>query len=222
MIAQKKVLIVGDSWGCGEITNVDHNSRPIIRHSGVEQYLKDDGHKVVNLSRFGGSNADAYHFLQKYHKNYDTIIYWHTDPFRDLCWHHHETWWDDPEEMLAKQRDLRQANYEKFNRLGRRILCLGGCSPLTPVIDHFSNLVAVLDKVTEFLLPNFTHPDIWVSNWLSPLSDCRPPEKMINFLLSQKFQRDALLQEPLFIPDGQHPNRHGHKIVYDYLIKFVD
>jgi hypothetical protein len=222
VIKPKKILMVGDSWGCGEITNLDHYSKTIISHPGVEQYLKDDGHKVVNLSMLGGSNADAYHLLQNYHKNYDIIIYWHTDPLRDLRPYHHDTWWDDSNALLVKMRDLRQANYEKFNRLGRRIFCLGGCSPLTSDINCFANLVAVIDKVSEFILPNFTHPDVWCSDWLAPLLESRPPEKMLHFLLAQKCQHDALLQEPLFIPDGHHPNRHGHKIVYDYLKKFID
>jgi hypothetical protein len=45
------VLIFGDSWGAGEWTGND------ITHSGLAQYLLDDGIDTINLSTPGGSNS---------------------------------------------------------------------------------------------------------------------------------------------------------------------
>jgi len=49
------IIIAGDSWGCGEWEETD--TYPRVVHSGISQYLKDDGYKVLNVSR-GGSNIN--------------------------------------------------------------------------------------------------------------------------------------------------------------------
>ena len=45
-----KIIIAGDSWGVGEWTDGQRT------HRGLEQYLSDAGHIVINLSRGGMSN----------------------------------------------------------------------------------------------------------------------------------------------------------------------
>ena len=48
------IIIAGDSWGCGE-PGVSDDTGPIfqygtVTHTGLEQYLQDDGYKVINIS----------------------------------------------------------------------------------------------------------------------------------------------------------------------------
>ena len=67
------IVIAGDSWGLGEW---EANSRtttkqPIIAgdrvcHQGLEYYLTEQGHNVLNLSIRGGSNSMSFEALEKW------------------------------------------------------------------------------------------------------------------------------------------------------------
>lgn len=52
-----KILITGDSWGCGEWDGLNVDYR--VTHSGIEQYLRDDGYTVENVSRGGYNNLES-------------------------------------------------------------------------------------------------------------------------------------------------------------------
>jgi len=76
-----KIIIAGDSWGIGEWTDGQRT------HRGLEQYLLDDGHSVINLSRGGMSNMSIIDALEqglKEHKDADRVIWFQTDPMREL------------------------------------------------------------------------------------------------------------------------------------------
>ena len=83
------ILISGDSWGAGAWKDGK------IYHRGLEQYLHDDGHSVVNLSIGGGSNFHSIeritNFLKTqnkqvplwHDKEIDSIIMFQTEWHRD-------------------------------------------------------------------------------------------------------------------------------------------
>lgn len=75
-----KILVAGDSWGVGEWTNGQRT------HLGLEQYLRDAGHDVVNVSRGGWSNLSVLKALEQGLKtnNIDCVIWLQTDPMREL------------------------------------------------------------------------------------------------------------------------------------------
>ena len=79
---QKKILIVGCSWGCGEWDT--KNSIYQITHHGIAKYLKDKNFIVENCSIPGGNNNDSLYQLKKNHKNFDIKIFIVTEPFRDF------------------------------------------------------------------------------------------------------------------------------------------
>jgi len=61
------IIIAGDSWGCGEVGVLD-DTGPFVQfgtvtHPGLEQYLQDDGYKVINLSVGNASNTDVWNQL---------------------------------------------------------------------------------------------------------------------------------------------------------------
>ena len=63
---QDLIAIIGDSWGCGEWNFVPGVVGVTITHTGLEQYLLDDDHKVINLSRGGNQNFESIESLEKY------------------------------------------------------------------------------------------------------------------------------------------------------------
>ena len=48
------IIIAGGSWGSGEWSH-----QQTILHGGLGQYLREQGKKVINLSKPGGSNFDC-------------------------------------------------------------------------------------------------------------------------------------------------------------------
>lgn len=94
-----RILIVGDSWGCGVWpSKKKHGLFPVIFkssilrnppviHQGVEFFLSSRGYEVVNLSISGGSNHEIFNTLsQTPLDNFDYVFVFFTNPLRDL--HH--------------------------------------------------------------------------------------------------------------------------------------
>ena len=88
-----KIVIAGDSWGCGEWLRGDlrKNVATDIVHGGLAQYLTEDGHTVVNLSQGGASNTFIDSAISKHleseslrdRENPDKIIVFQTTYTRD-------------------------------------------------------------------------------------------------------------------------------------------
>ena len=78
--------------------------------------------------------------------------------------------------------------------------------------------------MTELILVDYKHPEIWHSDWIKYVE--RLDESIIDFLLPNKMKQDSLSEveeyRKCFWPDGSHPNRHGHKVLYDFILKNCD
>ena len=74
------IVIIGDSWGCGEW------GQNVVTHTGLEQYLTDAGYVVTNLSKGGSSISYAIQALKNYltTQNTDIVLFVQTDPIRSL------------------------------------------------------------------------------------------------------------------------------------------
>jgi hypothetical protein len=212
-------LICGDSWGCGEWGYIAHNEYTIL-HGGLAQYLEEDGYETVNISKGGSSNLGAVHRLKQFAQSNPidqyTIVWFQTDPFRDV----------EPlsvvndistiEELLIKQKTLLEAVYTELNSIGVKILCIGGTTKLSISISNYSNLIPVIPSVIEMLDSNLICPEIWMSNWVESINRYTN-EDLLDFILANKRIQDSLFTHKLFIPDGRHPNRASHKIIYNHL-----
>ena len=89
------------------------------------------------------------------------------------------------------------------------------------MLKNYQNLNPCIESVILLLYPNFDLPNIWISDWL----EIDPPKTLIDFLWIEEEKRNVLNTKKCaeyFWPDGNHPNRKGHKIMFDYLKKVVD
>jgi hypothetical protein len=81
-----KFFILGDSWGLGEY-NKNPKGLDLIPNTGIDYYLKNLGHWIVNKSAGGSGNfgqlRNAYWKLKE-SSDYDYIIWFHTEPIRDI------------------------------------------------------------------------------------------------------------------------------------------
>jgi len=78
------IAIFGDSFANGEVGGAEGH----LCHYGLAQYLKDDGHFVINFSRQGNTNSVAvedysFHIRQNGYIKWDMAIVFQTEVFRD-------------------------------------------------------------------------------------------------------------------------------------------
>lgn len=221
----KRILISGDSWGCGEWNEwaTANGSEYGISHPGLEQYLIDDGFFVVNCSMGNLANKDSIGRLE--HQlclgDYDHIIWFQSDPLRDLRpYKNFNHMFTDYQQILASSNELLNSHYKRLNQLGKKIICIGGCSKLDPDISNYENLIPLVSSVIELLLPDFTAPRVWCSDWVHHINS-KINESLLDCLLIEKKIQDQIGEQPIFQPDGRHPNRKGHRVLFDVVRKFL-
>lgn len=148
-----RLLMIGDSWGCGEYSRNPDNTANIISHRGTEDYLRAAGHLVKNMSCPADNNlrqlrlADA----ELHKRPYDHIIWFQTEPLRNI---YEFTPFPEPQDHW--QYDLRKhapaydpmveewfrMTYDKAQEVSDRhsikLITIGGMVPLHPVILNYS------------------------------------------------------------------------------------
>jgi len=219
------ILITGDSWGRGEWGH-DENGRYANLHAGLQFYLEQDKHTVENVSIPGGHNRDAFTKMMEVLGDHDLIIWLKADPLRDLIPEDYDSIKHDfttYAELLTESKRLSKRAYADFASCGKKIHCIGGGGKLDiELISQHKNLVPLMPSITEFVLKdhNFQHPELWASDWIF-LIDKRFDLDSIDLLLDNKRRQDSLGKhgsyKKYFWPDGDHPNRHGWKMVYDHI-----
>ena len=215
-----KILIGGDSCGCGEWGYNEQNQHGLLHH-GLEEYLKNDGHEVINTSKGGSSNKDSINRLKNaLNFDPDIILWFQSDPLRDnrpydsfadIC----NTW----DNLINYNDSLLIENYKSLNDIGKKIYCIGGCSKIKiNLVGEFSNLIPLIESVPEFLYPNYKHSEIWVSDWIIKADSLSTD--VLEPLLKTKSSKDILkskIHAKYFQPDGAHPNRYGILKVYEQI-----
>ena len=222
-----KILIAGDSWGCGEWGWDDDGNYGLI-HEGLAHFLSTQ-HTVVNVSKAGASNKEAIELLSQQltlDNSFDFIFWFQTDPLRDARpYSFFKQKILSFEALMELQLDLLLAAYTRLNNLKIPVYCLGGASLLkTEYFDNYSNLTPIVPSVTNLILgKSYDHPEIWFSEWLKLIKKQFDLDSL-NKLYSEKLKQNELLDNhrDLFYPDGYHPNRIAHEILYNYLRKELE
>lgn len=202
------------------VVHQDHIRQQIL-HPGLAQYLTEYGHNVVNISKGARSNSHAIEQIRAQDLGkFDLIIWFQTDPFRDLC--PYETFTVDYttyESLIDKQNQLLLETYNQFNSFNKKILCLGGLSKLNlKLIQPFKNLVAAIPSIPELLLPDYQHAEIAFSDWYTLIDRQFSLDDLDKLLYNKQLQDSLIDHKDLFWPDGFHPNKWAHKKIFEYLI----
>jgi hypothetical protein len=213
------LLIVGDSWGIGE-WGWDNKNRYACTHKGLEQYFLDAGYSVQNKSIGGGTNRQSTLTLQLLDLNqYKSILWFQTDPLRDIT--DSQLFlkeYNSFQKVIEYQKELLNKTYLNLNSLEIEILCIGGCSKLElDLIKYYPNLTPIIPSAIEFLIPDFKHPEIWFSRWYEDIDRQFSIDCINKFLYNKQLQDQLEKYRDLFWPDGRHPNRWGHKKIFEYL-----
>ena len=235
------ILIAGDSWACGEWTN------GVVSHGGVAQYLKEQGHQVLNLGKSGGSNLESvariadflavdngFRLLVKFAIVFqtewlrDALDLWNINEFRDLNYNYVEL-----RTRVMSRFYVRLS--ETAMQTGVPIYVVGGCSD-TIWLDRFESeypgVHIACQSWVNLMISGDHRTDRPVFNQFGPHT-----ESLVNYAKSKldaknlqvllddmddTYDRDAgwakLAKQGLCCDDGVHPNRHAHKQVFDYLL----
>lgn len=237
----KTIIIAGDSWGCGEWSTTHHYD---ISHAGLTKYLLNSGYYVVNLSIPAGSNkytsSCIRNFLQvNQHQRLQIscVVVFQTEWLRDVLI-------EDPVNLT---KDLTYGYVGLKNRLISRfyydlsrasiknnipIHIVGGCSDAIQ-IDQFEKeypgLQIICQSLTNLILENnhnISDPvhALFVNNTESCVEYIKKHlnnadlELLLEDINKGHQRCDQWRREKeYFWPDGSHPNRLGHQILFEFL-----
>jgi hypothetical protein len=219
-----KFFILGDSWGLGEYRRVD-GKLELVPDTGLEFYLTQLGHSVTNISAGSASNfgqlRDAYWRLRDA-TDYDYIIWFHTEPIRDIV----ETVIDDPVDGPIQYSDfhniknyadaltyINERNYAYaqdtiYNKFKIPFIVVGGVGRLEQSINKFSFAKYTIHSwMQELLNLNYELPRnqmIW-NRWHEVFDTFNYSDRqyVVEELESAEHYQGLLKQNPLF-PDDMH------------------
>lgn len=213
-----RIMIAGDSWGCGEWDNTIPYVRP---HLGTEQYFREYGCNVMNISIGGADNALSAKSIMLLAPMFNPhLIFWiQSDPLRSIKLK--AAFPETLDELLHYQRKHLSDIYMQLNSLGSTIHCIGGCSKLdSQLIANYPNLIPIIPSIIEFF--GCVSPAIWSSAFL--IDQIRPdvPVTVLDMLLENTADPLKIFDQKWFFPDGAHPNRSAHLKIFEYLVQHVD
>lgn len=242
---RKLSLISGDSWSVGEWHPCKHPTSEIT-HGGLSQYLHEEGQIVVNVGQGGSSNRESYlrirnFFFNNHHlRSYPNkqVIVFKSEWTRDFAYMDPEDkdFYDQP--MTLRDR-INSRFYYDLSALAQEwdvtIKIIGGCSD-TLLFDDFQNAYPGLEIICQSMVnllvnncatienPVFSvfSTDPRAMDFLKLLKKHTTDVQAMEILLDEidrGHQRSDIFGErkDLFYPDGTHPNREAHKILYDFL-----
>jgi hypothetical protein len=234
----RKILIAGDSWGCGEwgfnngptyqwsplrdgthyLSN-NHSCHGVI-HLGLEEYLSEQN-TVLNVSVPGSTNGETVVRLELAMRNFrpDIVLWIQTDPIRDYRDPNRYSTLRSELLSLARLRDLHtislERTYDRLNSLGVPIHCLGGTTKIdSERLRPYDNLIPFLPSMIAFINPSLIEPVFWISEWVQ--EELMFTDECMIQLEKDKHLLDILSADPCFSTCG-HPKREGLRKIYEYI-----
>ena len=214
--------ILGDSWGCGEWDIVKPKKRRVT-HNGIQKYfVKEKKYSVKNLSV---PNTGLMHCIDMFQKNINflkkckIILIFVTDTSRDISsdvfWQKHYTVNDFKDRHTKALQDFAKA-IDKFNIANIKLI--GGLSTLNHNIIRNSNNIEFAFNVFDLLIPHIQGYEMNFEDHLKNIPKDLD-RSVIDYVYTQQKIWESLQREDIMIPDGYHPNRYGHKIIFKQLVE---
>ena len=229
-----KILLAGDSWGIGTYQGKGNNYKPTGK--GIQSILEYQGHQVTNVSHPGISNRSIITRIPYKLDEFDYIVFLQTDILRENSYHGpkgKETSWrwlreDFIDELMTADTIESYINehfnylYSKLNRIGPKIICLGGWSDLHPSITAFDNLVPLIPSITQLLVPKVKE-QVYISDFEYFVDLSKDKKFMDKF--NSEFKQIAIqsshkFEESCRAWDDVHPNIEGYQLVVDQLLTY--
>lgn len=226
---KKTILIVGDSWGRGEMCK-DYT----IAHTGVNLYLSDLGYEVIPRAYNGGSNRLSVKEIQE--NPCDFIVFFFTDPSRDYQDFKNPYWAKEEKDVKFRFPSLqpfpdhltytelwlqrRRSILDDLIDYNDKILLIGGNCKIQNIATEMG-FKYTTDWVNH-IAPGNHWPEIWGEiNMISGQNKWKESQKD-NLLSDGKEKKfENLAKYECFWSSGFHPDRKGHKIITDWIHKTI-
>lgn len=219
------ILILGDSWGLGEWRNQGNTKI-------IDPMLTNLGHNVVNLSQESANydmileQAERLEKKQKRKKiiSFDIVFVFVTAACRswavtqedgfNLFWPDHE----NPQYYLERKNQEINRLCKGLSSRFKNIKLIGG---LDRVDNHhvkdFPN-IEIATNFLELIIPDYLQYDVSLQDCLHTIP-YNSSKKLINWIWDQHKKWTYCQTLEIMNPDGCHPNKEGHTILGNYLIK---
>ena len=231
----KTIIITGGSWGAGE-WGLDTD--PPIVHGGLSDYFEQDGYNIINLSHPGKGPLTYLVELNKFlmisrnkiehiffiqsciGRDFTTRFDEHLAFLKRLPGHHHLIWNHDLNLESNIVGCYRQV-YDKLNFMAtyhRKIInVIGGYTDLPPPFIEFSNLNFLIPSWVSLIDPSIPECMLIAIEAFDYLDkNCKNKQEILSYIdAAQKRSSFMENNKEFFWPDGRHPNRKGHKVLYD-------
>ena len=237
-------VISGCSWSVGEWSEDCRQ----LQHGGLAHHMNDHGHTVINVGTSGSSNRESLLrvrnlFFNNPHlrdyKNKEVIVFqteWTRDfPYMDLEDQHY---YNQPITVMHR---LISRFYYDLSALSKefdlKIKIIGGAGDAL-TIDEFDTIYPGVQIVCQslvnlliqgsadikdpvFSLFSYTNgTDKFLKLFKEYVTDNGHMEALLNEVEKGQRRADEFLQhKKYFFPDGAHPNREAHKVLYDFLTR---
>jgi len=212
-----KILIAGDSMAMGEWNPVWQGPENQILHKGLEQYLLDEGHDVINESRPGDSLKKIFLSLQEHKQIFDYVFVFVVEPNNaiddDKFWNTEYTYEDYYDRHKEAIRYFVQCLYTL--NIGP-IKLIGGSAKCLDEYIKGTDIEIAIPSIIELLIPNIEQYDMAFSYHLKYI-DNKVPANVVDKVYEQAQIFDNVFANPIMYPDGKHPNREGHYKIYQVL-----
>ena len=238
------IIISGCSWSCGE-WSTDHQAEqkiPALQHGGLGQYIQEEsGQTVLNLGIPAGSNLQSAKRVMTWLDRNPTVDVEHIFMFQTEWDRDYKMIFEDDFEVIQDAYTLpgiwTARYYSRLSELaqtaGCRVSLIGGLSD-TIWLDNFETeypgVQLVCQSMTNLLINDVHKVDVPVLSWYNKKSiqlierirSHLTPEQTVDLLnmIDSGFERENLVfgYPEWFWPDGNHPNRAAHQVLYKFLV----
>lgn len=217
------VVIAGCSWGAGAWGTASK-----IIHSGLAKYLQDIGYNVVNLSQPGrGPFAvlepiDTFLSVNSKFLDIEHIFVIQSDVGRDFNEVYRKHYKVRAMDSNNLEHNIKYTYYDFYSKLNYiaeqrkyKINLIGGLTDLvTEFATSFSNLHFTVPSWIQLLHPE-AEP-IYIHQ-VENIPDNHKDKKQMLTFIEAALSTGSLFSASVRFPDNQHPDEHGHKILFDKL-----
>ena len=221
-MAENRIIIFGGSWATGE-----HTIGKGVTHPGLNLYLEEAGYKVINFAQAARSSQGIYVDIETHLDEFledDIVLCVEPDPLSDSYYEKLEEKIIDHDGLINYVLHLRTEHYNRINSLPCKLNLIGGMSNVDPSRTHHN--VVVPSWINLMTGTEISEPPDFFALELSKLIvnvdkrkfNNNEFEKFIEDLSILKL-RDKLFNTEWFKKERYHPDRNGHKILVDELVK---
>jgi hypothetical protein len=231
------LAVSGCSYTQGEFSHVDDEYQ--ITHRGLSCYLECNNYQTINVGQNGLSNRNAVKNLT--HLKDMNVMHWllvKTDPIRDLLINQLHaiddnidqdqykmwlSWWDQHHDwdQLADDYDTWLASEIDKNFSGQDFWVVGGLCSLNPKPYEALGIKVLwpswIDQFTTEACDSQWDDVEWLVKTLTK-QDKNQTVKVMDAVVKKNSARH---QHEWFARDGQHPDRNGHQLLYDEVVKQI-